>query len=148
LYVTGLTSEFYYSFDGNDGITLTVKRDDEYIAKMITEEKKFYDCLINKTPPESSENDYIEREDELWNQCALQWKSVTEQIEFLEKEEDQLRKQLIFLSGDSNTRGCGISLCKIERKGAVDYSRIPELKGIDLDKYRKESSKSWRINQL
>jgi len=148
IYVTGLDSAFYYSFDGTDGVTLVVKRDDEFIAKMIEEEKKFYDCLMNKTPPEPTENDYIEREDELWNQVASQWKSASEQIKSLEKEEDQLRKQLIFLSGESNTRGSGISLCKIERKGAVDYSRIPELKGIDLDKYRKESYKSWRINQL
>jgi len=33
LYVTGLQSIFYYSFDGTDGVTIVVKRDDAYIEK-------------------------------------------------------------------------------------------------------------------
>ena len=145
LYVTSLQSIFYYSFDGTDGVTIVVKRNDEYIEKMIEEENKFYQCIVNKTPPEPAENDYIERDDELWNQCALQWKYITDQIKSLEKDEDHLRKQLIFLSADSNTRGKGISLCKIKRKGHIAYDKIPELKGIDLDKYRKEPITTWRI---
>ncbi len=112
---------------------------------MVEEEYKFHQCIVNKIPPEPSENDYIERDDELWNHCASQWQFVNEQIKHLEKEEDALRKQLIFLSADSNTRGNGISLCKIQRKGHVCYDKIPELKGIDLDKYRKEPITTWRI---
>ncbi len=145
LYVTGLNSIFYYSFDGTDGVTLVVKRDDAYIEKMVEQEKIFYDCIVNKTPPEPSENDYVERDDELWLQCAQQWKYTNEQIKCLEKEEDHLRKQLIFLSGESNVRGGGLSLCNVKRKGHVEYSRIPELRGVDLDKYRKECISTWRI---
>jgi putative phage-type endonuclease len=145
LYVTGLQSIFYYSFDGTDGVTIVVKRDDAYIEKMVEQEKIFYDCLINKTPPEPSENDYVEREDELWSQCAQQWKYTNEQIKSLEKEEEHLRKQLIFLSGASNVRGGGLSLCRVIRSGHIDYSKIPELRGVDLDKYRKPSIDTWRI---
>ncbi len=145
LYVTGLQSIFYYSFDGTDGVTIVVKRDDAYIEKMVEEEKKFYECLINKTPPEPCENDYIERNDELWNQCASQWKFVSEQIKSLEKEEEHLRKQLIFLAADSNVKGGGIGLCKIQRKGSVDYGKIPELRGVDLEIYRKSPIDTWRI---
>lgn len=145
LFVTGLQSIFYYSFDGTDGVTIVVKRDDKYIEKMIVEEKKFYDCLINKISPEPSENDYIERSDDLWSQCAQQWKYIIEQIKFLEKEEDHLRKQLIFLSGESNTRGNGISLCNVLRKGNIEYDKIPELRGVDLEQYRKDPIKTFRI---
>lgn len=145
MYVCDVDEMYYFSFDGIDGVTVKVKRDDEYIEKMIAEEKKFYQCLINKTPPELEESDYIERSDILWEQCASNWISVSSQIKDLEKEEEELRKQLIFLSGESNTKGAGISLCQVNRKGNVDYSKIPELKGIDLDKYRKQASNSWRI---
>lgn len=145
LYVCDSEKAFYYSFDGFDGVIVEAKRDDKYIEKMLIEEKKFYDCLMNNTPPEPEENDYIERNDELWKQCASKWKSVTSSIKELEKEEEDLRKQLIFLSGESNTKGAGISLCQIARKGAVDYSKIEALKGIDLDKYRKGTINSWRI---
>jgi hypothetical protein len=63
----------------------------------------------------------------------------------LEKEEEELRKQIVFLSGETNSKGFGISLCQVQRKGNVDYSRVPELKNVDLDKYRKTSLNSWRI---
>lgn len=136
---------FYFSFDGMDGPIIEVKKDDGYIEKMLIEEKKFYECLINNIPPEPEEDDYIEREDDIWEQCALQWRLVSENIKKLEKQEEDLRKQLIFLSGESNTKGSGISLCHVIRKGNVEYAKIPQLKGVDLDKYRKESITSWRI---
>jgi hypothetical protein len=70
---------------------------------------------------------------------------LTESIKELQKQEEELRKELIFLSGESNSKGAGISLCQVVRKGSVDYSKIPELKEVDLDKYRKDSISSWRI---
>jgi len=79
LYVTGLQFAYYYSFDGTDGVTLKVNRDEDYIEKMVEEEHKFYQCIVNKTPPEPSDSDYLERDDDLWNQCAAQWKRVSDE---------------------------------------------------------------------
>lgn len=146
MYVCDSEKNFYFSFDGFDGVTVEVKRDDEYIAKMIVEEKKFYDCIMNKTPPEPQEGDYTERDDDLWRECAKGWLFVSSHLKELEKQEEELRKQLIFLSGESNTKGAGISLCRVQRAGNVDYSKIPELKNVDLDKYRKATINSWRIS--
>jgi len=145
MYVTDLQFAYYYSFDGIEGVIVIVKRDDEYIAKMVEEEKKFYECLINKIPPESNQDNFIERNDDLWEEYASQWKLVTESIKELEIEEEKLRKKLIFLSGESNSKGAGISLCQIQRKGNIDYSKIPELKTLNLDLYRKASINIWRI---
>jgi len=145
MYVTDVQNMSYFSFDGVDGVSVHVKRDNKYIEKMIEEEKKFYDCLINKVPPEPSESDYIQRDDLDWVKCANSWKVVACKIKELEKEEEELRMQLIFLSGESNTKGEGISLCQVKRKGNIDYSKVPELKGLDLEIYRKPSSNSWRI---
>lgn len=145
MWVCDAEKVFYFSFDGFDGVTIQVKRDNEYIEKMIAEEFKFYMCLKENTPPEPSEGDYIERNDDLWQQCASRWHSVNAAIKELEKEEDELRKQLIFLSGESNTKGAGISLCQVVRKGNVDYAKIPQLRGLDLEIYRKPAINSWRI---
>lgn len=146
LYVCDLNEMSYFSFDGIDGVTLDVKRDQTYIDRLIEEEKKFYECLINKKPPEPTDRDYVERDDALWEAYALKWKEVTNTIKSLESEEEELRRKLIFLSEDANTKGSGISLCQVQRKGIVDYSKIPELKGVNLDLYRKESTTNWRIS--
>ena len=145
IYVAGVQMAYYFSFDGIDGVIVKVKRDDDYIEKMLVEEKKFYECLMNRTPPEPIEGDYIEREDALWEECSMKWKALTNSIKALEEDQEELRKQIIFLSGESNTRGAGISLCQVQRRGNVDYAKIPQLKGVDLDLYRKGSINSWRI---
>ena len=57
LYVTGLPIAHYFSFDGKDGVVLIIPRDDDYIEAMIEEEKKFYDCIVNRIPPAPSEKE-------------------------------------------------------------------------------------------
>lgn len=145
MYVCDLNEMYYYSYDGSEGIAVLVCRDDKYIAKMIEAEFEFYNNLVNKIPPEPDELDYIEREDSLWQQCASKWISVNDSLKRLEQEEEDLRKQLIFLSGECNTRGAGISLSQFQRKGNVEYSKIPELNGVNLEPYRKTPINSWRI---
>ena len=145
MYVTGLDSMYYFSFDGVDGVVVPVLRDQAYIDKMVDEEYKFYQCLVNKTAPEPEEGDYIEREDDIWVQCARNLVDVQSKIKALQEEEEALRNQLIFLSDGNNAKGGGISLCQFFRRGSVDYSKIPELKGVDLDQYRKTGSTTWRI---
>ncbi|CAB4133810.1 COG5377 Phage-related protein, predicted endonuclease [uncultured Caudovirales phage] len=145
MWVCDSEKAFYFSFDGFDGVIVEVKRDEAYIEKMILEEFKFYMCLRENTPPEPEESDYIQRDDDLWGQCVSQWHTVHAAIKELEKEEEELKNQLIFLSGESNSRGAGISLCKVVRKGAIDYAKVPILKTIDLEPYRKPSITSWRI---
>lgn len=148
MYVCDALKAYYFSFDGNDGISIEVQRDDEFIKTMIDAEYAFYQRLETNTPPQSTENDYIERNDDTWIEQVTKWKSLTASIKDLETQEEELRKRLIFLSGESNTRGGGISLCQVTRKGNVDYTKIPELKKIDLEQYRKPSTMSWRITVI
>ena len=44
--------------------------------------------------------------------------------------------------------GAGISIERIERKGSIDYSAVPELKNIDLEKYRKPTSTFVTIKEV
>lgn len=145
IYLAKTQIAYYFSFDGIDGVIVKVKRDDDYIEKMILEEFKFYECLQNNIPPEPEEGDYIQRNDDLWEQCASKWSSTNQAIKILEKEEAELRSQLIFLAGESNTRGAGISLCQVTRKGIVNYAKIDILKGLDLETYRNPPTTSWRL---
>jgi len=49
------------------------------------------------------------------------------------------------LSNNQNSVGSIYRFMQIERKGTIDYASIPELKLIDLEKYRKEPSVSWKL---
>jgi putative phage-type endonuclease len=51
LHVSGLEFAYYFSFDGNSGIILEVKRDQSFIEIMLEKEFEFWNCLQNLTPP-------------------------------------------------------------------------------------------------
>lgn len=51
IHVSGLDFAYYYSFDGEKGIIIEVKRDQEFIEIMIEKEKEFWNCLQTLKPP-------------------------------------------------------------------------------------------------
>ena len=44
--------------------------------------------------------------------------------------------------------GCGVELLRSSRRGTVDYAAIPELRGVNLEPYRKPPVTVVRINFL
>lgn len=59
--------------------------------------------------------------------------------------EDECMDELKELSNGQNCTGGIFRFMSIERKGSVNYAVIPELKGMDLECYRKESSFAWKL---
>jgi putative phage-type endonuclease len=51
IFVCELQMIYYFSFDGEEGVILEVKRDDEYIAKLIDKEKEFWHSLTELKLP-------------------------------------------------------------------------------------------------
>lgn len=136
---------YYYSFDGKEGVCLECKRDVEYIEKMIEKEQDFYQCMESFAPPSLTDRDYEIRNDNLWSAYAEQWKQAKKALTSSEKKEKELREALMGMINGKNTKGAGVCVTKIARKGTVDYSMIPQLKGVDLENYRKDSTEFWRI---
>lgn len=135
LEVTGLDEMYYFSFDGKKGVIVEVKRDQAYLDGLMEEESRFWQLVQKREAPQLTEDDYICMDDnEEWKKLAQEWL----QIKALEDKEKQTRSRLIALSQGRNAKGCGVSLQHQLCSGAVDYSAIPELKGIDLSMYRKK----------
>ena len=143
--VAGVEEAYYFSWTPDTFVTLTVKRNDAYINRLIEKEKEFYECLQHLTPPPMGNRDCVQRKDELWTEASGHWKSVKEQVILLEKTEKEMRETLIHLSGGKNCIGNGVKLLKSARRGNIDYSQVQELNGVDLEKYRRETSCLWRI---
>jgi putative phage-type endonuclease len=139
--VTGVDSVIYYSFDGSTGVQIKYDRDQDMIDSIIEEEKKFYKCMVDKIEP----IDTSLRTDKEWVEATEQWKELQVKKKELEEAERECRDRLLYLAKDKNVHGNGLALTKVERKGAVDYSKIAVLKTLDLDFYRKEPSTHWRI---
>lgn len=87
---------------------------------------------------------YIERNDK-WIAKADEVFKVQKIRREMEKMEDELMGQLKELSDNTSSRGGHYKFTAIERKGTVDYKAIPELRRVNLELYRKESTISWKL---
>ena len=146
MYVANVQIAYYVAFNGQDGITLEVHRDDEFIENMIEKEKEFYQCLISFTPPMMTTKDYQTKSDPQWNALAGNYRNAYQELKRAEQLEQSLRQELIALAGSQSSQGAGIKLSKVPRKGAIDYSAIPQLTGLDLEPYRKKSIEYWKVS--
>jgi putative phage-type endonuclease len=119
-----------------------VEREEEIIKEILLKDKEFYDRLINFNPPADT---HRHRDDGTWKVLAeklLETKKIAEEAE---AEMKKLRDALIAACEGESCKGCGVTATKYMPKGSVDYSAIPEIKSIDLDKYRKPSKETWRV---
>ena len=143
---TGLDHGYYFSFNGTTGALVEVERDDDYIKKLITKEQRFWESIQEMEAPELEDRDFHLRSDVEWTQTAEEYKSLRLQLKALELQEKKLKERLIDISGNSNIVGGGIKLSKVLRKGAVEYTKIPELIDVDLESYRKGPVEYWKVS--
>ena len=145
MYCSGLNEMTYLAFNGEVVITLTVELDREFVYEMIPKLREFYQCLISFTHPTMTMRDYHQRSDPEWNNLVESYRNASQDLKRVEQLEQDLRKELISLAGEQSTMGNGIKLSKVAKKGVIDYTKIPQLKGLNLEEYRKPSSEYWRV---
>jgi hypothetical protein len=84
-------------------------------------------------------------EKDTFEEYAAKWKEVHNQIKELQEKEKLYKNYLIDLVDGDYREEAGIKLLRSFRVGSVDYSKVEELKGVDLNKYRKDGSYYWTI---
>jgi putative phage-type endonuclease len=123
-------------------------------AEMRAREKSFLQCI------ESGEltdewRDTIEMQDATWASLADEYRDAMRAKREAEERVTRLREELerlaLLKAGESDTQalaveGAGVRVSWYYRRGTIDYSAIPELKGLDLEPYRKRGSIVTRID--
>ena len=98
-------------------------------------------------PPELTDKDFHQVESHEWLDLASRWKRTNTQLKALEEEEKRLRDGLISLCSNQSSIGGGVKVTRFLRKGSVDYAKIPQLKGLDIEKFRKKPVECWKIGE-
>ncbi len=132
---------YFFSYTQSSNAIVEVKRDETYIKNMIQKETIFWEHVDKKNPPPLTEKDYLYCDTNEWKELTDEWI----QLDYLEDRKEQIRRRLIEIAGQKNTKGNGVTVSKTQRKGNVVYSEIPYLKTIDLDQYRSPPTEIWRI---
>jgi len=88
-----------------------------------------------------SKKDYaIERSDAEYTEAAAFYRNASMKLAEAQAVADEAKQALIDLTEGLNVKGCGVSIIHSTRAGAVDYKLVPELKGVNLDDYRKPAT--------
>ncbi|MEM8629557.1 MAG: hypothetical protein AAGF04_05800, partial [Chlamydiota bacterium] len=149
LEVYGASKGWYFSFDGVDGVAIPFERDKKFIAELLKKEKAFWECVEELKAPKLTEKDYqvIEEKEAL---------KKSQKILELKKQLDAIHAELDPLEEELKERYCqdtcaligDLKFTRFVRKGSVNYNLVPQLKGVNLEKYRNSSIISYRVSSI
>lgn len=104
--------------------------------------------IVKDIAPPSTKADYEELEDAEFKELADQYLNLYSLAKDTEEKLKELKEKIkrrLSSSPKSGIKGFGISALELSVKGQVNYAAIPELQGVDLEKYRKKATKQIRI---
>lgn len=145
LFVTDLKLCHYFCYWDGKSILIPVQRDDEFIDRLIKEEKKFYDEMLF-TDPQSLM--IQSSDDKLLEEAIKRFEHHKLSIESHEALKELAKQEIVDLCKGRETEAFGYKITKSYVKGRIKYDAIPDIKGIDLEKYRSESTENWVIKKL
>ncbi len=147
--VADLKEILYVSFDGEEGVEILVKRDDEYITKKLMPAlASFYQSLVDFKPPEPSDKDLIEITNLDALNMAREYSETLMQIKRLEEKLEPLKEELCGYATHGRCKIGELKVTKVMKRGNIDYQKFIKDKDLKVpDSYRKENTVSWRITQ-
>lgn len=75
-----------------------------------------------------------------------EYAQLSEAIDNATERRKEVLADLVKAAGDKNALVWGRKLSLVERKGNVQYAKVPELKGVDLEPYRGKGSSFWKLS--
>jgi putative phage-type endonuclease len=145
LMVSGADTAHLWVFDGERGLLHTVERDDELMVRICTAWDGFQQYLDADTPPPLCDGDTVQRSDDAWSRAASSFAQAKRQADSAAEALDAARLALVALAQHPREQGAGVSVTRFWKAGNVDYKKVPQLKGVDLDAYRGKSREEVRV---
>lgn len=146
LMVSGASMAHLFVFDGGEGhLTEIAPRPERW--KAIQEAwDAFMHCIKTDTPPPLTDRDKVIRKDAEWRAAAEVYLELKQQADRLAALVDEAKAKLVGLAQHPSESGCGVTVTRFWKQGAVDYKRVPELEGVDLEEYRAKAREEVRVS--
>lgn len=145
LFVTGGEKVLYFSYSETPvphGYQVEVLPDMEYIKKLFAAMSKFWKCIQTNTAPDLVAKDFKSVRSKELQEKFEAWERAKNDLIVLEKRTEALKAALIEDPRVKDLRmRCGkYRVNVVTRKGNVDYKKVPQLAGVDLEPFRGKDS--------
>jgi putative phage-type endonuclease len=145
LMVSGALEAHLWVYAEGEGLLITVSRDEAAMEAIRASWETFAHYLQSDTPPPLGEADTVLRDDSDWADAARAFTAAKVQADQAAEVLETMRQRLVDLARSPRESGEGVNVVKLWKQGNVEYKKIPELQGIDLDRYRGKGREEVRV---
>ena len=145
LMVSGAAVAHLWVFDGTLGLLHEIRPDPALHDRIRAAWDAFAEFLDRDTPPPLADADQRQRDDEAWHLAAKAYQTAKAEADQATAGVDATRAALVALARHLRESGACVSVTGFRKAGAVDYKRVVELKGVDLEKYRGKAREEVRV---
>lgn len=148
LMVSGASQAHLWVFDGQRGLLRVVLPDAAAMEAIRAAWDGFAQCLAADTPPALTDADSRQRGDAEWHQAAMAFLAAKREADDVAARVEATRTALVALATHPKETGAGVAVTRFWKAGNVDYKRVVELKGVDLEKYRGNAREEVRVTMV
>lgn len=142
LLISGAEKAIYLAMaDGGEAAVLEVLPDLDYQSLVAETATSFMAAVRAGEAPEPSERDFVRVEDERLDRLA----ELNAKLQELKGQYEGLEEEVLSAYPHRRFRGGTVSVTRYLARGTVDYSKIPVLKGLDLERYRRPVSERVKV---
>jgi putative phage-type endonuclease len=145
LMVSGAKLAHVYVFDGRQGVLLEQRPDSARWMEIHRGWEAFMRFVVRDAPPPLTDRDTVDRDDAAWEEAAKRFLAAKAAAEESAAQLEVARQTLVGLTGHPSERGAGVCVTRYWRAGAIDYKRVPQLAGVDLEGFRGPSREEVRV---
>lgn len=145
LMVSGAQLAHLYVFDGTEGLLRPIEPIDHAFQRIRDGWDQFQVYLDTDLPPPLTDADVIRREDADWAAAASAFTQAKQAADLADDVVTQAREALVALARHPKEQGAGVSVTRFWKAGAVNYKAVPELKGVNLERYRGKLREEVRV---
>jgi len=87
----------------------------------------------------------VVRDDTAWVQAAQDYAQAKVAAQAADEVLDRAKEALVALAAHPREQGAGVAVARFWKAGSVDYKRVIELKGVDLEQYRGKGREEIRV---
>lgn len=134
---------YYCSFDGKSIVVLEVNKDPHFIEDLLDKEFKYWQCMVNKEPPELSDRDYEVVESTRGSDLLQEYFSLCDQEKAAKERKDIIKKELIEIGPGKNFILSGTKIY-LTQNSSYDLAGMKS-NGLDIEPFKKYSTPYWMV---
>ena len=145
LMVSGAAMAHLWVFDGEQGLLRALERDGTAISAIRAAWDAFQPFLERDAPPPLVDADTVQREDAVWAKAAHEYARAKLAAQVSDEALELAKQALVALAEHPREQGASVSVTRYWKAGNVDYKKVVELKGVDLQQYRGAGREEVRV---